>query len=322
MQQTTPPPNVSYGNPQPTTLQTGLLRYQTRFNDYASAHFPTSAPVIGQVFSAARYSFFNAGKRLRPALVYACADSFGIDLKAVDAIAFAIECIHTYSLIHDDLPSMDDDDMRRGKPACHTAFDEATAILAGDALNTFAFQHLAQSQSPYALNHIAVLGEHAGFHGMVGGQDMDIFLSRQAQTPHTPLAVDSVDINLLSELHRRKTGKLIQACLLLPYAHQPHPDPNKTHALNELGSALGLCYQIQDDILDVTQSAEMLGKPTHSDDDNNKVTYVSLLGLAGAQHAFDEQTKLVQTILRDLFGEIATNTPLGRIIGDILSRNR
>lgn len=296
-----------------------LAAYQQRFDTYYPQHLPQASQPLGAVFSAVHYSFSAGGKRLRPALVYALADSLQIDLAKVDAIALAIECIHTYSLIHDDLPAMDNDDLRRGKPACHKQFDEATAILAGDALNTFAFEILSQhtENTPLIaanrLRQIHLLAQCAGIDGMVGGQDMDL------SAENNP---DSVDLAALSLLHSKKTGKLIEACLTTSYLAADTVDENRLKQFSDIGKQLGLFYQIQDDILDVTQSSQTLGKPSQSDIGNNKQTYVSLLGLAAAkQHAEQAGQQLVSRLANCFAPEIDyRQTPLYAIIEQIMQR--
>lgn len=295
-----------------------LSTYQQRFEAFYPAHLPQDKQHLGRVFDAVHHSFSAGGKRLRPALVYALADSLGINLQQVDPIALAIECIHTYSLIHDDLPAMDDDDLRRGKPACHKQFGEATAILAGDALNTFAFELLSQNSenqlnSQHRMRQILLLAQCAGIHGMVGGQDMDLYSEENPQT---------MDLVALSMLHGKKTGKLIEACLSMSYLAAESIDEAKLTQLAAIGKQLGLFYQIQDDILDVTQSSQVLGKPSHSDISNHKLTYVSLLGLDAAK----QQSKIIShqllSRLQQFFSDSANyqQTPLYQIIQKIIQR--
>lgn len=293
-----------------------LSRYQTRFADIYPRFLPQNDTHIGEVYRAVHYSFAAGGKRLRPALIYALADSLAIDLKAVDAVAVAVECIHTYSLIHDDLPDMDNDDLRRGKPACHKQFNPATAILAGDALNTLAFAVLAndnQLSADKRLRQIQALAEGAGILGMVGGQDTDLTCEKNRH---------SVDLETLSNLHRCKTGKLIEASLLMAYFASQTVGEAKTALLSNASLSLGLFYQIQDDILDVTQSSEVLGKPADSDIGNGKATYVSLLGIERAQQVADETAKRVESELQRFFAPEYdyAKTPLAAIITRIMHR--
>ncbi len=295
---------------------TPLIRYQQRFERIYPNYLPTNQAHVGDVYDALHYSFSANGKRLRPALVYALAESLGIELDSVDAVAVAVECIHTYSLIHDDLPDMDDDDLRRGRPACHKQFNNATAILAGDALNTLAFEVLASDTRLSAdkrLRQIKQLAHGAGIDGMVGGQDTDLSCEK-AQT--------HIDLDTLSHLHQRKTAKLIEACLLMAYFASDDVDAHKTVLLSDAALSLGLFYQIQDDILDVTKSSEELGKPAASDIGNDKSTYVSLLGLEKAQQTADETVARIQRELKEFFVpecDYAT-TPLASIVDKIIQR--
>lgn len=293
-----------------------LSRYQARFDAVYPQYLPKNSAHIGQVYEALHYSFAAGGKRLRPALVYALADSLHIDLKKVDAVAVAVECIHTYSLIHDDLPDMDNDDLRRGKPSCHKQFNSATAILAGDALNTLAFEILAadtQAAPAQRLRQLHALAVGAGIAGMVGGQDTDLACERHGHP---------VDITVLSHLHRRKTGKLIEACLLMAYFAGEVIEEQKTALLSAAALSLGLFYQIQDDILDVTQPSEILGKPADSDINNHKATYVSLLGLTGAQQTANETAQRTVSELERFFAPQYdyAETPLASIIQRIMAR--
>ena len=217
---------------------------------------------------AIRYSLFAGGKRLRPALVLGAADLIaGKDTQALPA-ACAIEMIHTYSLIHDDLPAMDDDDLRRGRPTLHKAYDEATAILAGDALLTMAFDVLAQAGNPTVIREIA---QAAGVAGMVGGQMLDM------EGEHKQL-----DIEALRRIHAFKTGALIRVSVRAG-ALLAGADAGQIAALTQYGEHLGLAFQITDDILDVTGTEAQLGKPIGSDTDNAKSTYPALVGLERAR---------------------------------------
>lgn len=228
-----------------------------------------------RLFDAINYSVLDAGKRLRPALTYAVGEALNIPLTLLDAPAAAVELIHCYSLVHDDLPAMDDDDLRRGKPTTHIAFDEATAILVGDALQAMAFDVLSQESNLTAMQRlemIRILSRAAGANGMVAGQMRDI------QASAHPLTIDE-----LRRLHQQKTGALIEAAVSLGGLASIDANEALLHSLECYGAHLGLAFQIQDDILDVTQTSEQLGKPQGSDARNNKTTFVSLLGLAQAK---------------------------------------
>lgn len=293
-----------------------LTHYQHRFNTYAQSHLPNNPHHLGEVYAAIHYAFKAGGKRLRPALVYAMAESLHLPLTQVDDLAFAVECTHTYSLIHDDLPAMDDDDMRRGIPSCHKQFDEGTAILAGDALNTLAFEVLSRTSNTSAqirIQQIHCLATCAGIAGMVGGQDSDLFCENRE---------NCISREELTLLHQRKTAKLIEAALLLPYFMLEETSKDKQSLLSSAALSLGLFYQIQDDILDATQTSEILGKPGGSDSDNNKSTYVSLLGIDGAKQAADSTAEQAIARLSDFFAPNThyDDTPLATIIEQILVR--
>lgn len=292
-----------------------LHNYQNRFERVYSNYLPSNEHHIGDVYHAVNYSFNAGGKRLRPALVYALADSLHLELNSVDSVAMAVECIHTYSLIHDDLPDMDNDDMRRGNPSCHKQFNPATAILAGDALNTLAFEVLAQDKSLSAdkrLRQIQQLAHGAGIDGMVGGQDTDLSCENHQQP---------MNLIILSNLHQRKTAKLIEACLLMTYFAHENIDEEKAALLSNAALSLGLFYQIQDDILEATQSSDVLGKSSHSDVTNGKVTYVSLLGLETAKRIANETADSIQTKLDAFFApHNYGKTALATIVEQIIVR--
>lgn len=228
--------------------------------------------------AAMRYSIFNGGKRVRPVLVYAAAQAVAIDnnsQSACDTAAAAVECIHAYSLIHDDLPAMDDDDLRRGKPTCHIAFDEASAILAGDALQCLAFEALGNIKDLADAEKLAMvlaLAKASGDKGMVAGQAIDLG------------AVDSqLSLQELQNMHGLKTGALIRASVELGARATGQATSDQLQQLDRYACAIGLAFQVQDDILDVTASTETLGKQQGADLALNKPTYVSLLGLEEAR---------------------------------------
>ena len=235
---------------------------------------PADLPV-SHLAEAMRYAALGGGKRLRAALVYASGEALGADRAALDAPAAAVELIHAYSLVHDDLPAMDDDDLRRGKPTCHRAFDEATAILAGDALQTKAVEVLAAAETIAPAQRLAMLRElaHAsGVYGMAGGQALDLAAEGKILT-----------LPELETVHRGKTGALIVASVRLGALAALAPDAPQLAALGAYGQALGLCFQIQDDILDVEGDTATLGKTAGADQARGKATYPALLGLDGAR---------------------------------------
>jgi len=243
-----------------------------------------TAPKAGQtLIDAMSYSLFNGGKRVRPILAYASALAVGeSSAQAGDglhAVASALEAVHAYSLVHDDLPAMDDDDLRRGKATCHIAYDEATAILAGDALQTFAFDVISQAESLNAetrLQLVSTLAKASGAEGMVLGQSIDLN------------AVDqTLSLPELEMMHAHKTGALIRASVQMGAIATEQASPEQLKALDTYASAIGLAFQVQDDILDVVADTATLGKPQGSDQNSNKPTYVSLLGLEAAQEKAD-----------------------------------
>jgi len=237
-------------------------------------HLPAIEIEPKNLHQAMRYSTLNGGKRIRALLVYACGQLLNIQQTTLDSIACSIELIHAYSLIHDDLPAMDDDDLRRGKPSCHKAYDEATAILAGDALLTLAFQILAQADSTaeQKVNGILLLSQAAGSRGMVGGQAID--LANEGK---------SVSIAEVENMHIHKTGALICACITLVASLKYNKQDKPYQQLKHYAECVGLAFQVQDDILDETSSTETLGKTQGKDKQAAKSTYPSLLGLKGSK---------------------------------------
>lgn len=229
---------------------------------------------------AMQYSLTVGGKRIRPVLTYLTGEMLGMPLSQLDPLALAVECIHAYSLIHDDLPAMDDDDLRRGQPTCHIAFDEATAILAGDSLQTLAFSLLTKMTTDVPAEQrlacVELLANAAGFNGMCGGQAIDLAATGQ-----------SISLSQLETLHRKKTGALIQAAVLMPALLSNQMDETIT-GLRRFADLIGLAFQVQDDILDIISDTETLGKPQGSDIEAGKSTYPALMGLEQAQqHASD-----------------------------------
>ncbi|MBV6415548.1 MAG: Farnesyl diphosphate synthase [Steroidobacteraceae bacterium] len=227
---------------------------------------------------AMRYSVLGGGKRLRPLLVYATGSALGAPLDVLDAPAAAVEMIHVYSLIHDDLPVMDDDDLRRGRPTCHRAFDEPTALLAGDALQAHAFEMLSQPaggssgvEAAVPLAMIRVLATAIGTSGMAGGQAIDLESIGHA-----------LDLPAIENMHRRKTGALIRASVLLGAIAAGTHGGDRYEALARFGAEIGLAFQIQDDILDVEGSTLLLGKASGADAARDKPTYPSRVGLPEA----------------------------------------
>jgi farnesyl diphosphate synthase len=247
-----------------------------------------------RLMSAMRYAALGGGKRLRPFLVLETGRMFGVDERCLLRVAAALECIHTYSLIHDDLPCMDDDDMRRGRPTVHIAYDEATAILAGDALLTLAFEILADPQTHVDPNvRIALVGrlaEAAGARGMVGGQMMDMVAQELGN-----------DLAAVTRMQRLKTGALMSYAIEMG-AMMGRASDEARSALNAYAHDLGLAFQITDDLLDTLGTQQEVGKAVQKDADRGKATFVSLLGLEGAQQRvqlLSEQAKQHLAIFGD-----------------------
>lgn len=235
-------------------------------------HLSESASASDLLLKAMRYSAFNGGKRIRPVLAYSACQAITGEIEAADAVATAVELIHAYSLVHDDLPAMDDDDLRRGQATCHIKFDEATAILAGDALQTAAFSALLKHPNPAHLPKLLTeLTDASGALGMVAGQMIDL-----ASVGH------SLDVCALENMHRHKTGALIRASVRMG-AIAGNASDNQLKALTDYAQALGLAFQVQDDILDVEGDTKTLGKQSGADAALHKPTYPALLGLEPAK---------------------------------------
>jgi farnesyl diphosphate synthase len=262
-----------------------------------------------KLMSAMRYAALGGGKRLRPFLVLETGRIFGVDERCLLRVAAALECIHTYSLIHDDLPCMDDDDVRRGRPTVHIAYDEATAILAGDALLTIAFEILSDPQTHADANvRIALVGrlaEAAGARGMVGGQMMDMIANELGD-----------DIAAVTRMQRLKTGALMSYAVDMGGLMGRASDEAR-HALSAYAHDLGLAFQITDDLLDAEGTAEDVGKAVGKDAERGKATFVSLLGLDGAK----QRVQLLSAQAKQhiaLFGERAHY--LNQIVDSIIDR--
>lgn len=260
-----------------TTLESRIGSYRNRIEQVLDRCLALPDAGTERLREAMRYSTLGGGKRLRPALVYLTGESLGAPLTDLDAPAAAVELIHVYSLVHDDLPAMDDDDLRRGRPTCHRAYDEATAILVGDALQALAFSVLADETLGHVppatrLAMIKTLAFAAGTAGMAGGQAVD--LAAVGQT----LSVDAVE-----NMHRRKTGALIKGSVLLGALGAGIDSGVQFHALELFGDEIGLAFQIQDDILDVEGDVAVLGKTTGADAALSKPTYPSTVGLPAAR---------------------------------------
>ncbi|SIN99901.1 (2E,6E)-farnesyl diphosphate synthase [Salinivibrio sp. ES.052] len=265
-----------------TVVQDALQKAQTRSNQQLEMWLETLTSQEQPLIQAMRHGLLLGGKRIRPFLTYATGQLFGLALEQLDTPAVAVECIHAYSLIHDDLPAMDDDSLRRGQPTCHVVFDEATAILAGDALQTLAFTVLAEGRlspaaAPYRINMVKALAEASGAAGMCLGQSLDLAAEGRA-----------VDLEALKRIHRNKTGALIKGAVRLGAYAAGDPGVAYLNQLDNFADAIGLAFQVQDDILDITSDTQTLGKPQGSDINADKSTYPALLGLTGAQEKAEQ----------------------------------
>lgn len=258
-------------------LKPYLQNCQRRVGEALEKWLPADNIQPKTLHEAMRYSTLSGGKRIRPVLVYAAGQALSVPPEILDGAACAVELIHAYSLVHDDLPSMDDDDLRRGKPTCHMAYGEATAILAGDALQTLAFKVLCldatlDCNAETRLKMIETLALASGSRGMAGGQAMDLdAIGRR------------IDLTQLENMHIHKTGALIRASVRLGTLAAPAADKNQIRNLDHYAKCIGLAFQVQDDILDIEGDTETLGKTQGKDEAQDKPTYPSLMGLEAAR---------------------------------------
>jgi len=258
-------------------LDERLERWRQRVERELDRWLPPDTAVPHRLHAAQRYAALGPGKRIRPALVYATAETLGVPLERVDGAACAVELIHAYSLVHDDLPAMDDDDLRRGRPTCHRAFDEATAVLAGDSLQVLAFGILARHpggpvDAAARVQLIATLADASGTAGMAGGQALDLAAEGR-----------NLSVAELEQIHALKTGALIRASVMMAAQSAPALDDAGRAALERFAAAIGLAFQVQDDILDVEGDEALLGKPVGSDQARGLPTYPALVGLPAAR---------------------------------------
>jgi geranylgeranyl pyrophosphate synthase len=279
-------------------LATRVPDYQTRIESVLARALEIDGAATPRLLEAMRYSTLAGGKRVRPVLVYATGEALGASLDVLDAPAAAVELIHVYSLVHDDLPAMDDDDLRRGRPTCHRAFDEATAILVGDALQARAFEVLANAPASIAasarIEMLRLLADAIGTRGMAGGQAIDLESVKQ-----------TLDEAAVERMHRQKTGALIEASVLLGASAAGVSNGAQLAALGRFGAEIGLAFQIQDDILDVEGTTTTLGKRAGADADRVKPTYPSVLGLDAARAAALERRDRALAALRPLGARFA-----------------
>ncbi len=276
------------------TFQSLLETYQKRVDAALDKYLPSDDPPEHNLAAAIRYSVIGGGKRIRPAMVYAAGEAMGVSTDLLDIPACAVEMIHAYSLIHDDLPAMDDDDLRRGRPTCHKNFNEATAILAGDALQALAYEILAKDDHKeltpeHRIEMLSLLTEASGAHGMAGGQAVDLASVGKQLT-----------LDQLEHMHQLKTGALIRASILLGGMCKQDISQPEIDMLSNYALCIGLSFQIQDDILDVISDTETLGKPQGSDEKQEKPTFPAIIGLEKSKQLALEQHELALKTLEHL----------------------
>jgi len=289
----------------------GLSDDITAIEDFLQQALPDEPSIAPHLLEAMRYVVGGGGKRLRPALVVATATSLGEHREIALAPAAAVEFLHSYSLVHDDLPAMDDDAIRRGRPTCHLAFDEATAILVGDALQALAFELVAaapQLDEVSRLQMTALLADAAGWRNMVAGQALDI----------KETGKQDLDIGTLDGLHAAKTGALFRTSVQFGCIAAGHADDDSFVSLSRFGDVIGLAYQITDDILDVVGTTDSLGKPAGSDTRQKKTTYPALIGLDESRQAayqlYEESMDTLSRLELD-------NSPLASLLEKIIDRS-
>jgi len=261
----------------PDSFAGQLEAWRARMETALAARLPRTDQTPERLHAAMRYSVLGGGKRVRPILLLATARAVGLAEDQVEAAACALELVHVYSLVHDDLPSMDDDDLRRGRATCHKAYDEATALLVGDALQSLAFELLARDPALPAdpairVRLVELLARAIGSLGMAGGQAIDLEAERRK------LAIGQVE-----EMHSMKTGALIRASVMMAAACVPALEPRLEQALAGFAAPIGLAFQIQDDLLDVLSDTATLGKAAGADRERGKSTYPAILGIAPSQ---------------------------------------
>ena len=286
---------------------------QERSDQFLSEILPDSEYQDSSLAQAMRYAVLSPGKRIRPILTYVTGQALGATIEQLDQAAAAVEIIHAYSLIHDDLPAMDDDDLRRGRPTCHRKFDEATAILAGDALQSLAFEVLVRESEPLISPDILVkmvrlLANASGIKGMAGGQAVDLAATGTM-----------MDEARMKSMHLLKTGALIKASVMLGYYVSQSNNLIIESALENYARCIGLAFQVQDDILDVEGDTATIGKPQGSDDNSNKATYPKVLGLIEAKEKAHE---LVSSAINSLEKLNRKADPLRLIAEYIIQRKK
>ena len=282
-----------------------ITPYEERINSSLESLLPNDDSVLSK---AIRYSVLNGGKRLRPLLVYLSSELGGSPLEAQDSVGCAVELIHCYSLIHDDLPSMDDDSLRRGMPTCHKKFGEAVAILAGDAIQPLAYYSLTKSkeiEDKHKVSLVSMLAEACGQNGMVEGQILDI-------SENKPLSIEDLDY-----MHSKKTGSLIKTCLEMGGLISYLPE-QEINLLSEYGEKVGLAFQIRDDIIDLQSPTEISGKTQGADILQHKITYPNLIGIERSKKMTIELCEEAQETVRKLSGD---STKLIKLSDFVCNRN-
>lgn len=293
-----------------TDLTPALRAFATHADHALASALPSLQQPPLELHRAMHYAVMGGGKRMRPLLVYASGTAFGAPMERLDPAAVAVEVIHAYSLVHDDLPAMDDDALRRGRPTCHIEFGEAMAILAGDALQALAFEvltseTLAGIDARTRLEMLRVLANACGSHGMAGGQAFDLNAVGQR-----------LDVNELERMHAYKTGALIRASVRLGALAAGCTDPALLDALDRYAHCVGLAFQIRDDILDVEGDADQIGKTVGKDAASDKPTYPAILGLQASAAHLDELTEQALAAIAPM-GESASNLrDLARFVAD------
>ena len=289
-----------------------LESWQARMERALAARLPEPSVIPGRLHEAMRYSVLGGGKRIRPALVFATARALGLSEDEVEAAACAIELIHVYSLVHDDLPAMDDDDLRRGRPTCHKAYDEATAVLVGDALQTLAFQVLTRdpalpASAAIRLRLVELLAEASGTFGMAGGQAIDLAVQGK-----------KLDLAQVEEMHARKTGALIRVSVMMAAACSPSLETRWHQALLGFVNPIGLAFQIQDDLLDVLGDVTTIGKATGADSERGKPTHPAVIGIEASQ----ERVRLLHAQALESLAPFGMRAELLRSLADWLLARR
>ena len=283
------------------------------FEDFSNNFIDSLNCPSKKLKDAVKYSLLGGGKRARAQFIFILSDMFNISKNNAFCLAFAIEAIHAYSLVHDDLPAMDNDILRRGKPTCHIKFDEATAILAGDALQGLAFEVLQYLDIDCLKKFKLInktLSQCSGFCGMVAGQQLDIDSENK-----------EISFEELKIIHINKTAKMFYSSILLPFYLSEYNDIDIEKTLKELSLSFGLAFQIQDDILDITSNSKTLGKTANKDLNLNKSTYPALLGLEGAKLEFKQQNKNIKILIQKLNNKNLNISNLENFINRMIYRN-